>query len=290
MSLISSTVALRALAALTQRGRRGATLREVATAAGVGDSTAQHAVALLAADAVVGVSGRGRQRRYRLEERELTSDLLRLAGHYVAPEQLLGALVRANPAVEFAGLDDDGLLVVFRERSTAVERLLLREAFEPLGLRTPLASFRHDDLVERLAQRPVLRERALRSKILVGDLARSFPDRRRRGALRDARPLGRAHPSLRLPSLRALRRIARRFGLEELRLFGSSVRADFRADSDVDVLVRPRPGARLRIADLVELEDALEDAFDRDVDIVTPEALAPAVRPRVEREAVALYG
>jgi predicted nucleotidyltransferase len=68
------------------------------------------------------------------------------------------------------------------------------------------------------------------------------------------------------------------------------VRSDFRPDSDVDVLVEPASGSRLRAADLVDLRAELETLFDRDVDLVRQGALDPGIRDSVVRERVVLYG
>lgn len=290
MVLLRSSVAASVLIALTQAGSAGLSLREIARACRARDSSVQRALRLLlearAAERREGPGGAS----YGLGKHPLRRELLALALHDTPCEAALATLARAGPAVEFAGLDAQGLLVVFRQRSTAEERLRLSGALDRVRPPVALVTFEHDDLVERLLEEPELRTRAAACTVLTGSLARSFPDRRRHGDSRHARQLGRPHPSLRLPSRRALRRIAERFQLDAVQLFGSAVRSDFRPDSDVDVLVRPRPGARLGIFDLVALEDELETLFDRDVDLVTPGALNERLAPRVEREAVPLYG
>lgn len=289
MGLLRSSLASLVAIALTQAGRDGLSLRELARACRTCDSSVQRALDALL-DEGIARKGGGGGRRYVLAGHALEREVLTLAFYDTPRTAALTTLCLANAAVEFAGLDAQGLIVVFRQRAAAETRLRLAHALDYLRAPVALTSFQHDTLVERLRQHPELRARAARSVILAGMLSRSFPDRRRHGDLRRARPLGRPHPSLRLPSQRALRRIAERFRLDELDLFGSAVRSDFRADSDVDVLVRARPDARLRIADLVGLEDELEELFDRDVDLVTPETLDGRFRSRVEREAVPLYG
>lgn len=288
--MLRSSLASAVLIALTQAGPAGVSLRELSRACRARDSSVQRAVELLLAEGIVERREEPAGASYALGQHPLRQELLSLAIHETPRAAVLATLVLANPAVEFAGADGHGLLVVFRQRSTAEQRLRLRGALDRLQPPPALTSFEHDALADRLLEHPELRARAARSTMLVGRLARSFPDRRRHGDRRRARPLGRPHPSLRLPSQRALTRIARRFRLDEVRLFGSAIRSDFRPDSDLDVLVRPRPGARLGIFDLVALEDELEDLFERDVDLVTPSALSDSIRPRVEREAVALYG
>lgn len=61
--------------------------------------------------------------------------------------------------------------------------------------------------------------------------------------------------------------------VKELSLFGSSLRDDFRPDSDVDVLVSFFSDARWSLFDLVSMADELRDVFGRPVDLVEKEAL-----------------
>ncbi len=60
----------------------------------------------------------------------------------------------------------------------------------------------------------------------------------------------------------------RRWKIAEFSLFGSVLRDDFRADSDVDVLVVFSPSARRNLDDFEEMEEELEALFGRRVDIV----------------------
>ena len=76
----------------------------------------------------------------------------------------------------------------------------------------------------------------------------------------------------------------RRFGVVDLALFGSTLRGEARADSDVDVLVRfdgPATSARY-----VGVQFYLEDLLGAPVDLVTDKALREELRHIVEREAV----
>ena len=59
-----------------------------------------------------------------------------------------------------------------------------------------------------------------------------------------------------------------RWQIKEFSLFGSVLRDDFRADSDVDVLVSFTPNARLRLFDFVYMQNELEEIFKREVDLV----------------------
>ncbi len=73
---------------------------------------------------------------------------------------------------------------------------------------------------------------------MIGTIDRTLPDRTRRGDF-ERRPLRRLNEGVRAPSGRLLRDLAREYGLRRILVFGSATRADFRSDSDVDLLVEP---------------------------------------------------
>jgi hypothetical protein len=56
-------------------------------------------------------------------------------------------------------------------------------------------------------------------------------------------------------------------------VFGSIVRADFRADSDVDVLVSFEPDAGWTLLDLVTIRQDMAALFGRPVDLIEEAAL-----------------
>ncbi|MDP9237873.1 MAG: nucleotidyltransferase domain-containing protein [Chloroflexota bacterium] len=56
-------------------------------------------------------------------------------------------------------------------------------------------------------------------------------------------------------------------------LFGSVLRDDFDADSDIDVLVTFAPDARVSLFSLVHMEDELKALLGRDVDLVERKAI-----------------
>lgn len=72
-------------------------------------------------------------------------------------------------------------------------------------------------------------------------------------------------------------------GVKRLGLFGSFARGDEREGSDVDVLVGFSPEART-IDNLFKVGDALEEVFQRRVDLVTEDALSPYLRAGILRE------
>ena len=86
------------------------------------------------------------------------------------------------------------------------------------------------------------------------------------------------------PALRA-------FGVGALYLFGSHARDEAGQQSDVDVFVDPVPGQDLGFIPFMEAYEALQEAFDRQVEIgySTRAGLSPYVRSDVEREAVRVF-
>jgi predicted nucleotidyltransferase len=76
----------------------------------------------------------------------------------------------------------------------------------------------------------------------------------------------------------------RTLGVERLALFGSVLRDEARADSDVDLLVQFAPGAKT-FSRFLELSDLLEACLDRRVELVTIEALSPFLGPHILQEA-----
>jgi uncharacterized protein len=79
-----------------------------------------------------------------------------------------------------------------------------------------------------------------------------------------------------------------RYGIAELKVFGSRVRGTARPDSDIDILYTLRPGRRLGW-EIEQLADELAELFGRQVDLVSVRALHPLLRPSVLAEARPLY-
>ena len=80
--------------------------------------------------------------------------------------------------------------------------------------------------------------------------------------------------------------LRQRFGVQQLRLFGSMARDAARPDSDVDVLVGFDGPATAKRCFGVQFY--LEDLLHRPVDLVTEKALRERLRPYVERDAIAI--
>jgi uncharacterized protein len=81
-------------------------------------------------------------------------------------------------------------------------------------------------------------------------------------------------------------RIMARYGLRNVRLFGSRARGAARSDSDVDFLVDMPSGCSL--LDVGRLVMDLQDALGCKVDVVEPEGLHWYIRDKVLKEAVPL--
>jgi uncharacterized protein len=70
-----------------------------------------------------------------------------------------------------------------------------------------------------------------------------------------------------------LTRFCQRWQIREFALFGSALRADFKPESDVDVLVSFNEKANWGLFDHVQMRNDLEAIFKRKVDLVTRRAL-----------------
>jgi uncharacterized protein len=78
--------------------------------------------------------------------------------------------------------------------------------------------------------------------------------------------------------------LMRRFGVTRLALFGSTVRDEAHADSDVDILVSFDGPATSRVYFGVQFY--LEDELGCPVDLVTEKAMRSELRPYIEQEAI----
>jgi predicted nucleotidyltransferase len=80
----------------------------------------------------------------------------------------------------------------------------------------------------------------------------------------------------------------RRHHIRRLSLFGSVLRDDFRADSDIDVLVTFEPGQVIGLR-IVDIEDELAQLLGRRVDLVSEKYLNHRIRDRVLTAAEVQY-
>ena len=91
-------------------------------------------------------------------------------------------------------------------------------------------------------------------------------------------------PNIEIPK-NEIAEFCRRWRIEELSIFGSALREDFRSDSDVDVLVRFSPEAQWSLFDLISMEEELKTIFGREVDLVERSAVERS-RNYVRRKAI----
>ncbi len=78
-------------------------------------------------------------------------------------------------------------------------------------------------------------------------------------------------------------------GVRRLALYGSALRDDFGAGSDIDLLVEFRPDHIPGLLHLAQMELELEEALGRPVELRTPEDLSPYFRDKVTPTARPLY-
>ncbi len=76
-----------------------------------------------------------------------------------------------------------------------------------------------------------------------------------------------------------IRDFCQRYHVRTLELFGSVLRDDFRAESDVDVLVEFEEDARPTLRDLLAMEQELSKIFGRKVDLGEREAVLEDPNP-----------
>jgi predicted nucleotidyltransferase len=81
----------------------------------------------------------------------------------------------------------------------------------------------------------------------------------------------------------AIFRLAARYGIRKVRLFGSVVRGESGPNSDVDVLVDIEPGRSL--LDQVGFEQDLESLLGCKVDVVVEGGISPYLETRILQEA-----
>jgi predicted nucleotidyltransferase len=85
-----------------------------------------------------------------------------------------------------------------------------------------------------------------------------------------------------------LQRFCRRHHIRRMSLFGSVLRSDFGAQSDLDVLVEFDP-ENVPGLEFVRMRDELSHLLGRPVDLRTPASLSPHYRDEVLREAELVY-
>ena len=83
-----------------------------------------------------------------------------------------------------------------------------------------------------------------------------------------------------------IERLARKYGIESVKIFGSVARGSADEDSDVDLLVEVKDGTSLLSLGGFQVE--MEQLLARKVDVTTRGGLKERIRESVIKEAVAL--
>lgn len=85
-----------------------------------------------------------------------------------------------------------------------------------------------------------------------------------------------------------IQQICQKSGINYLAVFGSQVRDEARADSDVDLLVEFRitPG----LIEFIRIKQLFEDVLKRKVDLVTKKGLSKHIEPYIKKDIMQIYG
>lgn len=280
---------LRVLLALSSAPPTGLTLRECAHALGAYDSSVRQALVRLVDDGVVSAAyGRYAVKSSRRSELELERAQFELNA-----EEMVRVATRASSVVELVAFDPQRrtLHLVIDPAADASAVLRLREALgrmPELVIREHSAGELRGTAVEDVERRAALRREIAGARVLKGEIERTLPLRARRRT--SARPLGHLHPSVPQPSRREKQRLARKYGLDELSVFGSATRSDFRPGSDVDALVHFGQGAVPTLGSYAALAQDLGELMGRRVDVIDASSVDGAFIPSIGRDRVTLYG
>jgi predicted nucleotidyltransferase len=72
--------------------------------------------------------------------------------------------------------------------------------------------------------------------------------------------------------------LCKKYSINELSIFGSSVRGDFTENSDIDILVSFNKDSEITLFDIMDLEKDFSQLLKREVDIVEKESLKNPIR------------
>jgi predicted nucleotidyltransferase len=86
-----------------------------------------------------------------------------------------------------------------------------------------------------------------------------------------------------------LAEFCRRYHVQKLALFGSVLGDNFRAESDVDVLVSFHPNAHVGFITFSRMQRELAELFQRPVDLVPMDGLKPVIRDSVLSDIEEVY-
>ena len=89
-----------------------------------------------------------------------------------------------------------------------------------------------------------------------------------------------------IESLHYNRELLTRFHVRSLSIFGSVVRGEARSGSDIDLLVEFEQDAPIGLFEFVRLKQELSALLGMKVDLGMPDALHPALKENILKEAV----
>jgi predicted nucleotidyltransferase len=72
--------------------------------------------------------------------------------------------------------------------------------------------------------------------------------------------------------------LCKKYCINELSVFGSSLREDFNKNSDIDILVSFNKDSNITLFDIMKLEKEFSELLNREVDVVEKEALKNPIR------------
>ena len=89
--------------------------------------------------------------------------------------------------------------------------------------------------------------------------------------------------------LAAMEKTLRKEGVTTLSLFGSVVRGEAQANSDIDVLIEVDPEADFGLLDRIGVKHLIEDRLNRKVDVLKKGSIRPEFEQRILHEAEKVF-
>lgn len=82
-----------------------------------------------------------------------------------------------------------------------------------------------------------------------------------------------------------IERISKKYGISDIKVFGSTVQNKMTNNSDVDLLIHVNKDSGLSLFDLAKLQDELEGLIKHPVDLVLEDTLHPIIAHQIQEEA-----
>ena len=83
--------------------------------------------------------------------------------------------------------------------------------------------------------------------------------------------------------------LRKKYGIEEIGIFGSYLGVKQKEDSDIDILVEFKPEAKMSLLEFVSLENYLSDLLGNKVDLVEKSVLKPRIGKYILKEVEYLW-